>query len=137
MSDLARAMWRQSLRDLEHARKDAADGFFEWAAYSAQQAGEKAVKAVLLAAGADAPRVHSLNALFDAAIGAGLATAAEKAALQEALRALDIAFAIARYPRADLELAPADLVGEKEAREAIAAAQRVLGFARSRGMDRA
>lgn len=93
MSDLARAMWRQSVRDLEHARKDAA-------------------------------------------IGTGLATAAEKAALQDALRALDIAFAfaIARYPGADLDVAPAALVGEKEAREAIAAAGRVLDFARSRGI---
>jgi HEPN domain-containing protein len=134
MSELASAMWRQARRDLEHARKDATDGFFEWAAYSAQQAGEKAVKAALLAAGAEAPRLHSLNALLDAAIAADLATAGEKAELQEALRALDIAFAVSRYPRADLEVAPADLVGEKQAREAISAAERVLAFARSRGL---
>jgi HEPN domain-containing protein len=137
MSDLASAMWRQAQRDLEHARKDATDGFFEWAAYSAQQAGEKAVKAVLLAAGADAPRLHSLNALLDAAIAAGLATSEDKAALQEALRALDVAFAISRYPRADLELAPADLVGEAQARATIDAAERVLAFGRGRGLGRA
>jgi HEPN domain-containing protein len=40
--------------DLEHARSDVAGGFFNWACFSAQQAAEKAVKAVFQRLGAEA-----------------------------------------------------------------------------------
>jgi HEPN domain-containing protein len=40
--------------DLEHARSDLAGGFFNWACFSAQQAAEKAVKAVFQRLGAEA-----------------------------------------------------------------------------------
>jgi HEPN domain-containing protein len=36
---------RQALRDLAHARNTFDDGVYEWAAFAAQQASEKAVKA--------------------------------------------------------------------------------------------
>ncbi len=36
----------QAVGDLEHARSDRERGFYEWACFSAQQAAEKAVKAV-------------------------------------------------------------------------------------------
>ncbi|RKX71528.1 DNA-binding protein [candidate division WOR-3 bacterium] len=39
---------RQAKRDLAHARRDLEDEFYEWACFSAQQAAEKAVKAVYL-----------------------------------------------------------------------------------------
>lgn len=36
----------QAQRDLEHARLSIGSGHFEWACFAAQQAAEKAVKAV-------------------------------------------------------------------------------------------
>lgn len=38
----------QAKRDLAHAQKDAKDEYYEWACFSAQQAAEKALKAVYL-----------------------------------------------------------------------------------------
>lgn len=38
----------QAARDLAHAKQDLSTGFHEWACFSAQQAAEKAAKAVLL-----------------------------------------------------------------------------------------
>lgn len=44
----ATAWLRQALRDLSHARLSAEHGDPEWACFSAQQAAEKALKAVLI-----------------------------------------------------------------------------------------
>ncbi|MGQ9839523.1 MAG: HEPN domain-containing protein [Anaerolineae bacterium] len=45
---------RQAQRDLEHARHDASDGYYEWGCFSAQQAAEKAVKALYQHLGGEA-----------------------------------------------------------------------------------
>jgi len=37
---------KQALKDLSHARLSLENGDFEWACFAAQQAGEKAVKAL-------------------------------------------------------------------------------------------
>jgi HEPN domain-containing protein len=48
------AGWLDQARgDLAHARNDLQDGFYDWACFSAQQAAEKAVKAVLHRMGAE------------------------------------------------------------------------------------
>lgn len=44
----------QAEGDLQHAQSDAEHGFYEWACFSAQQAAEKAVKAVFQKMGAEA-----------------------------------------------------------------------------------
>ncbi len=44
----------QAKRDLEHARADLRGAFYGWACFSAQQAAEKAVKAVFQKLGAEA-----------------------------------------------------------------------------------
>ena len=137
MSDLVTAMWRQAVRDLEHARSDLASAFYEWSAYSAQQAAEKGMKAVLLAAGRSAPQIHGLNRLLDALVGADLATPAEKQVLQKDLSMLDQIHGIARCPLVDIAVAPADLIDADQAQAAIAAAERLLDFARSRGIETA
>ena len=41
--------FRQAPRDLAHARDTFEDGVYEWAAFAAQQAAEKAVKALYTA----------------------------------------------------------------------------------------
>lgn len=43
--------WRQAQADFRHAQNAQADGDWEWAAFAAQQAGEKALKALVLARG--------------------------------------------------------------------------------------
>ena len=45
---------RQAQRDMDSARSQLRDKFFEWACFIAQQAAEKAVKAVLQTSGAEA-----------------------------------------------------------------------------------
>ncbi len=44
----------QAERDLEHARADMEQGFYEWACFSSQQAAEKAFEAVFQKMGAEA-----------------------------------------------------------------------------------
>lgn len=47
--------WRdQAEWDLSHAKRDSETGFYDWACFSAQQAAEKAVKAVFQKLGAEA-----------------------------------------------------------------------------------
>ncbi len=49
------ADWIEQARgDLEHARHDLTGAYFEWACFSAQQAAEKAVKAVFQKLGSEA-----------------------------------------------------------------------------------
>lgn len=50
----ARDWLDQALRDLNHARSDLDGEYYEWACFSAQQAAEKAVKALYQAVGIDA-----------------------------------------------------------------------------------
>jgi predicted nucleotidyltransferase len=45
----SRDWWHQASRDVAHAQHAVDDGDYEWAAFAAQQAAEKAVKAVVLA----------------------------------------------------------------------------------------
>jgi HEPN domain-containing protein len=51
------------VRDLDHARNTLADGVYEWAAFAAQQAAEKAVKALFQSLGGEA-RGHSVTQLL-------------------------------------------------------------------------
>jgi CubicO group peptidase (beta-lactamase class C family) len=47
--------WVQSSRDLSHARHALDDDDHEWAAFAAQQAAEKALKALVMAEGGASP----------------------------------------------------------------------------------
>jgi len=63
--DRSHDWFKQAERDLAHARNARDAGDQEWAAFAAQQAAEKAVKAVILRKGG-APWGHSVLALLDA-----------------------------------------------------------------------
>jgi HEPN domain-containing protein len=85
--------WNQANRDLNHARNARDDADFEWAAFAAQQAAEKATKAVIMAHGG-VPWGHSLALLIDnlppdIRIGTDL---------REAALRLDKHYIPARYP---------------------------------------
>jgi len=62
MANRYRDWLRQAEADLAHARNAREDEDHEWACFAAQQAAEKALKAVVQARGGE-PRGHSLTVL--------------------------------------------------------------------------
>jgi len=112
---------RQALRDLAHARDTVEDGVYEWAAFAAQQAAEKAVKALFQSLGAEA-RGHSVTQLL-ASLPAEVRPA--EAAIEDA-KELERHYIGPRYPNSYPEGAPGDFYTVAEAQRAIAAAERVI-----------
>ena len=78
---LARVWFDQACADLAAAEDSAATGHNEWACFQAQQAGEKALKAVLYAQGRTSIVTHSLRRLVreSAATDVGFADLDEQA----------------------------------------------------------
>jgi HEPN domain-containing protein len=111
----------QAKRDLENARYEMRGAFFEWACFSAQQAAEKAVKAVIQQRGGEAWG-HSVAQLLKSL---GIDAAADVLA---AAIALDKYYVPARYPNGWGEGAPKDFFLEKDAADAIARAETIIGF---------
>ena len=94
------------------------EGLLEGQCFHAQQAAEKAIKAVLVVQGTSVPRTHNLKSLLEA-VEPSLLVPPD---VEEAVVLTDYAV-LYRYP-SDLE--PID---EAEYREAIALAQHVLAWA--------
>lgn len=122
MASRAADWLRQAERDLRHARDALERGTFEWAAFAAQQAAEKAVKALYQHLGADAYG-HSVTQLLSRLPAE--ARAAE--GLVEVAKELDKHYVAPRYPNAYPEGAPLDFYTAAEARRAIEGAERILG----------
>ena len=113
MPSRAEDWFRQALRDLEHARASLERETFEWAAFAAQQAAEKAVKAVFQSLGADA-RGHSVTELLMA-----LPPQAKPAmTLVETAKELDKHYIGPRYPNSYPSGAPMDFYTHGEAQRA-------------------
>ena len=117
---------RQADADLRHARQSRDHGTHEWACFAAQQATEKALKAVILSRGADA-RGRTVTALL------GLVTTAEQAGdeLITCAKSLDKHYIPTRYPNGFDSGAPVDFYTRKDSDDAILCAERLIGFARS------
>jgi HEPN domain-containing protein len=113
---------RQAWDDLEAARALEAVAKYAQAAFFAQQAGEKALKAVWLSLDAD-PWGHSLGRL----VREMPEGAKERfAPLLEAALALDKLYIPTRYPDALAELTPAEAYTQAEARAALNQAEAIL-----------
>lgn len=95
MASRERAWLDQAKRDLEHARHSLRDEDFEWACFAAQQASEKAVKAVYQRRGAEAWG-HSVSELLQ---GLQQSERIEENVVDMA-RELDRHYIPARYPNA-------------------------------------
>jgi len=54
----------QSRWDIEAAKVSRDNGFYEWSTFQCQQSAEKAMKAVLVHAGWNPPRMHKLAVLY-------------------------------------------------------------------------
>lgn len=121
MSSRARDWFSQACRDLNHARSALQSGDYEWACFAAQQAAEKALKAVYQSAGAEA-RGHSVTALL-----AGL-PAPPSAELFDFARQLDKHYIPSRYPNSYPQGAPHEYYTQAEAERAIEQASAILEF---------
>ncbi|MBI2755867.1 MAG: HEPN domain-containing protein [Chloroflexi bacterium] len=113
----------QAEGDLAHARHVVAAGFYDWACFSAQQAAEKAAKAVLQRLGAEAWG-HSVAELLQ-----GLAAVhAVPDNLLDAGRELDKAYIPARYPDALPSGSPRRLYTRVEGERLVAHAAGIVAF---------
>ena len=114
----------QARRDLETAAHCARGGFHEWAAFAAQQGAEKAIKAVYQRLGGDAWG-HSCTQLL---AGLFAERGIEREDLLDRGRLLDRFYIPARYPNGWDAGAPKDMIGERDARDAIRAAEEIVRF---------
>jgi len=117
----------QALGDLDHARHDVAAQFYDWAAFSAQQAAEKAVKAVLNRLGAEVWG-HSVTDLLDN-LPASLQASDE---LLDFARELDTVYISSRYPDALPSGSPRTRFTRAQAERMVNHAESIIEFCASR-----
>lgn len=109
--------------DLEHGKHDKESGFYNWACFSAQQAGEKALKAVFQKLGAEAWG-HSVEDLLKE-----LAKRYEvPEELHDAALELDKAYIPTRYPDAHPTGSAKDRYTEGEAGRLLNHAEKLVQF---------
>ena len=120
-----RDWWDQSARDLSHAGHALEDADYEWAAFAAQQAAEKALKALVMAHGGEAWG-HLTTGLAEA-LPPSISAPSD---VLDAARRLDKHYIPARYPNGFADSYPGNLYTRGEAEQAIADATIVAGFCR-------
>lgn len=120
-----RDWWEQSSRDLAHAKHALDDDDFEWAAFAAQQAAEKALKAVIMSREGE-PWGHLTTGLAEA-LPQDLAAPPN---LLDAARRLDKHYIPARYPNGFADGYPGKLYTKGESEQAIADATTITEFCR-------
>jgi len=116
----------QAQGDLEHAKSDLERGFYDWACFSAQQASEKAVKAVFFKKGAEAWG-HSVADLLEELTS----SQSVPDALKEAALELDKSYIPARYPNAHPSGSPRRRYTRVEAQRMVTHAERIVEFCQS------
>ncbi len=116
----------QAVTDLKHARYCVHGGFYDWACFSAQQAAEKAVKAVLQRMGMEAWG-HTVAELLDAVQNSHPVPPD----LRNGALELDKAYIPTRYPDAHPSGAPGSLYTSQEAERLIQRADEILRFCQS------
>jgi HEPN domain-containing protein len=121
MTGRTQAWLRQANSDLQAARCTAEQGFHAQACYLAGQAAEKALKALLIAAGVTPPHSHSLERLVEVLQSEGL----KLDGLRDLhLKPLTRMNSETRYPQGDE--APADLFDNHDSELALATAETVV-----------
>jgi HEPN domain-containing protein len=117
----------QAIRDLEQARDSQAAGRHEWACFAAQQAAEKAVKALHLSFGQEA-HGHVVAKLLHE-LPENIAAPEE---LVDKARVLDGFYIPSRYPNSHPEGAPFEHFGPLHSEEALRHAREIIEFVRPR-----
>jgi len=116
---------RQAESHLRHARNATGDGDFDWASFAAQQAAEKAIKALFQKLHLDAWG-HALSVLLASLPG----EVAVPATLVDSAKQLDKHYIPTRYPNGFERGAPVDFYTREEAERAIAQAEAIIEFCR-------
>ena len=112
--------------DLEHARSDKDGGYHNWACFSAEQAAEKAVKAVFQKMGAEAWG-HSVADLLKEL---SKRHQVPEEFINRALE-LDKAYIPTRYPNAHPSGSPRNLYTKEESKRLIEHAEKIVRFCSS------
>jgi HEPN domain-containing protein len=120
--------FHQAEADLEHAESSAREGDYEWSCFAAQQAAEKALKALYYSLHGD-PWGHSLLVLIRGLPAAVASRLPEE--LHDSAKALDKHYIQTRYPNGFEAGAPTDYYTKKDAEESIAHAKSILEFSRA------
>ncbi|MEM3806101.1 MAG: HEPN domain-containing protein [Desulfurococcus sp.] len=106
--------------DLRYAEMSISTGRYNWACFIAQQAAEKALKALMLHVLGEYPRGHDLVKLYRRVKDSTAVSLSEVA-----LAKLSAYYTLARYPNAGLER-PSEEILREHAEEAISIAKGVL-----------
>lgn len=114
---------RQAASDLAQAKESHAAGRAEWACYAASQAGEKSVKAGLIALGVNFGGGGNIVALLEQL--ATKAAAPLDPDLTDDAKVLTQFGVLARYPTGEDAVAPVDLLTRGQAAAAVTAAERI------------
>jgi HEPN domain-containing protein len=114
----------QAQRDFEHAQEARRSGHHEWACFAAQQAAEKAVKALHLHHGQEAYG-HVVARLL------GQLPTPVPPDLLEKARVLDTFYMAPRYPNMHPEGPPLEHYGALQSDEAVRYAGEILAFVRA------
>lgn len=126
MANRARDWMNQALRDLEQAEESRESGRHEWACFAAEQAAEKAVKALHLHLGQEAWG-HVIARLLTE-LPASVSIAGD---LVEKGRVLDTFYIPPRYPNSYPEGAPFEHYGPLQSEEAVRYAREIIDFIRA------
>lgn len=124
MPNRAEDWLRQALRDVEQAEDSRRAGHHEWACFAAQQAAEKAVKALHLQMGQEAWGHVVAKLLRELPLEV-------PQDLVEKARTLDSFYIPPRYPNSHAEGAPFEHYGPLQSDEAIRYAREILAFVRA------
>ncbi len=123
MAERSADWYQQARRDLDSACAQLRDGFYEWACFIAQQAAEKAAKAVYQRLSAEAWG-HSVNDLLK-----GLRDKIEVPDdLIKSAAKLDRFYIPARYPNGWAAGFPGEYITEEDAQGAISDSKKILQF---------
>lgn len=114
---------RQAEADLSAARDSLASRHYEWACFGAQQAAEKAVKALYMKRGTDAWG-HTITPLLGGLAG----TDAVDEDLITCAKVLDKHYIPTRYPNGFDDGAPSDFYTRQEAETACECARKIIDF---------